>query len=80
MQCQRKSLPAQILFKVDYGKLALPVSDIAMNSRFFSFVKSERNLYFFCVSKTVAIPENSFHCDSFFSFFLLFFGPRLLEM
>jgi hypothetical protein len=35
MQYQRKSLPVQILFKVDCEKLALQVSNKAMKSKFF---------------------------------------------
>ena len=51
IQCQINSRPAQILFKVACGISALQVSDNAIKSRFFSLVRSERNLYFFGSAK-----------------------------
>jgi hypothetical protein len=42
----KKISATTILFKVDCEKLALPISDKAIKSKFFYFIRSDRNLYF----------------------------------
>jgi len=59
----KEILPTAQGFEKHLSTLSLPVSDRAIKSKFFSSVKSERNLNFFGSPKPLQFQKNTFHLD-----------------